>query len=228
MPNFKPGFILTTAVLLALSILLYLGTWQLQRLTWKEELISSIAASRVAEPVQLADAGQEEFLRVKFLGNIIDLPPVCIFGTNSDGEIGMFQLQPASRRHGEVVLVNMGWVGNDKVCEAYDGLLGEVNIIGVLRSAKTPTNITPPSDVKNRIWYIADLAGMNTVYDFETLHPYYLDAVLLDGDEAPRESLMRDGIVNNHLQYAITWFGLAASLLAVFIALGFKRGREDA
>ena len=223
--GFAPGVGLSVATLLGLVALVALGTWQLQRLTWKENLIESIDAARIATPVPL-DAALGDFKRVHFKGTILEAASVCIFGTNSVGDVGLFQLHPVRHDNGSVLLVNMGWINRDKHCDRYEGSKETVDIVGILRASQEPSRFTPPHDVENRIWYLADLQEMRAYYDYPTLLPYFLDAVVLGDDVEPRESLMRLTLTNNHLQYAITWFSLAMTLLIIYVIFGFKRGRE--
>ena len=229
----------TIAFFAALAILLSLGTWQVQRLHWKEQLLADMAARRTAAPVTLADI---EAMVKK--GEDIDYRPVTVsgvFANNKErhffatwrGQTGYHVYTPLQLADGRFLFVNRGFTpyeAKEPEMRKQGQLTGEQTVTGLARArlAEKPSSIVPENDLAKNIFYWKDLDAMasSTGIPADRLVPFFVDA----GD-APNPKGLPIGAVtqfdlpNNHLQYAVTWYGLAAAL-ATLSLVGWLRSRR--
>jgi surfeit locus 1 family protein len=233
--RFAPGLWPTLATLLGLAVLLGLGTWQLDRLEWKRALIAGREAGRAAAP-EILPASSAAWSAWDFHPAIVegafrhDLEQ--LFGVAAiDGRVGHHVLTPLVRRDGAAVLVDRGWVPADRAHPAArrEGLAqGPVRVTGIARyrADDRPGWFTPDNRPAARQWYWYDLSALEAAFGLE------LAPVVIEADATPNPGGLpqggrtRTGLANNHLQYAITWYGLAAGLLGVWISFGLARGRR--
>jgi surfeit locus 1 family protein len=233
--RFRPRLWPTVAALGALALLLALGTWQVERLHWKEALIAAREAQLAAPPEPLpaeaADWRAWDFRKVTVAGEFEhDLEQ--LFGVAAiDGRVGHHVLTPLIRAAGPAVLVDRGWVPADQAHPAArrEGeLQGKVVIAGIARyrGADRPGWFTPDNEPPQRLWYSYDLAALEAAVGLELL------PVVVEADATPNPGGLplggqaRLALPNDHLQYAITWYGLAAGLLAIYLAFSLERGER--
>jgi surfeit locus 1 family protein len=221
----------------ALAVLLALGTWQVQRLIWKEDLLSAIEQRSQAEPVGLAEieaaleASEPIEYRTAFAtGRFVNSGEQHFFAT-FNGQSGFYVYTPLELADGRYLFVNRGFVPYDlKEPETRpESLLeGEQRITGLARArlAQKPSFVVPDNDEEGNIFYWKDLDRMaaNAGLPAGKVLPFFLDA---DATPVPG-GLPRGGVTvidlpNNHLQYAITWYGLALALVAVSLFAWLRR-----
>lgn len=230
--------VLTLFTLLALAVLIGLGTWQLQRRAWKAELLASIEASRTAPPIPAAVALAEHAAgrSQSFRSVWIDCPglgakPFVELQALREGRSGSrlisaCALEGAPYGH---VLVDRGFV--DETVSARPPVdpasTARARITGVLREAGPKSFVTPEPDLTARRWYARDPASMGAALDAPEPAPLFLMAEDSSNPEwsALVPAPLPDEIANRHLEYALTWFGLAAALLGVYAAVLFQRRR---
>lgn len=220
--------LLLSAVVLA--ALLALGTWQVKRLQWKEALIARIDERIAAQPVDLdameriyAQSGDIEYRPLRVSGAFDHDGERHYFATWK-GQSGFFIHTPLKLADGRYIFVNRGFVPYDhKIAETRgEGqIVGGVRIVGLARSAPTekPSSIVPDNDVGKNVFYWKDMGVMASTAglpDGSVFLPFYLDA----GDAPNPGGLPVGGVTlidlpNSHLQYAVTWYGLAAALCGV-------------
>ncbi len=227
----------TLAFLVALAVLLSLGTWQVQRLHWKEQLLADMAARRAAQPVSLAKI---EALAAK--GEDIEYRPVTVSGVFANnrerhffatwhGRTGYYVYTPLELADGRFLFVNRGFVpfeAKEPEMRKQGQLTGEQTVTGLARArlAEKPSSLVPENDLAKNVFYWKDLDAMaaSTGIPAESLVPFFVDA----GD-APNPKGLPIGAVtqfdlpNSHLQYAVTWYGLAAALVGVALYALFRR-----
>ena len=237
----------------ALAVLLGLGTWQLQRKAWKESLIAAITARTRAEPrpldghvLLIAGPVGAEYLRVRATGSFVHGQERHVFMPGREGP-GWLVVTPLVREDGPLVLVNRGWVPDalrDPAKRPAGQLRGKVDVVGLLRAAERPGWFQAVNDPRANAWYWRDVAAMwrcrpgtEASQDCRRLSmppelkhlpaalPFVLDAEPTPANPGgwPRGGATNLSIPNRHLEYAVTWYGLAATLLGVFAA--FARGR---
>ena len=220
------------------AILLWLGIWQVQRLQWKEGLIAQLAANAAAPPMDLAAAAglraagrDPEFVRVKFTGEYRHDSWKKMISTYDGGQ-GWTIITPAVSADGWAVIVDRGRLPGQRV-ENFDKPEGPVEIEGVIRTYSLGQGyFDPENDPAGNLWYWWDVPGMLKASPLpEGAKPFPYVVQLLPGSSAadfPRPPEPQANLANNHLGYAITWFGLAATLLAVagFYIYDLKRRRR--
>jgi surfeit locus 1 family protein len=233
--RFAPGLWPTALALLGLAVLIGLGTWQLDRLAWKRDLIAlreaQLAAPSAALPVNAADWRSWDFRPVPAQGEFrYDLEQ--LFGVAAiDGQVGHHVLTPLVRSDGTAVLVDRGWVPADRAHPAArrEGqVAGPLQLSGIARyrGSDRPGWFTPANRSEQRLWYWYDLPALEAALGLELL------PVVMEADASPNPGGLpiggqtRTELPNNHLQYVITWYGLAAGLFVIWISFGLARGRQ--
>ncbi len=221
--------VVTGLVLLSLAILVALGTWQVNRLQWKEALIARIDARMQAAPVSLGEAektfaetGDVDYMPVTLSGRFEHGGEQHFFATHQ-GASGYYLYTPLRLADGRAVFVNRGFVPYDRKDAATrpEGqVAGEVTITGMARNPlpEKPSSVYENDPVKN-IYYWKDREAMAKAVGLDPalLLPFFLDA----GDAPnpggwPVGGVTLVSLPNNHLQYAVTWYGLALALAGVW------------
>lgn len=240
-PLLAPGL----ATLVALAILLGLGTWQLQRKAWKEEVIARIETRSRAEPGEIlpeADwptwaADADEFRRVRATGVFVHQHETPVHGlaegARSGAPVQGFHIfTPLRLPSGATVIVNRGFVPTelrDPARRPGSRPEGEITVAGLVRAPEAPTLFTPADDPARGSFFRRDPAAIAAARGLGRAAPFYLAAEAApNGGEWPRAGLTRLNLPNNHLQYAWTWFGIAGALLGVFAVFAGRRLRGPA
>lgn len=228
-------------VLIALAILISLGTWQVERLHWKEGLLADIAERRAAAPVPLADieamAAQGcdiEYRTVTATGRYINNKERHFFATWR-GQTGYYIYTPLQLADGRYLFVNRGFVPyeNKEPEMRMQGQLTDQQTVTGLARAKLPgkpSSLVPDNDVAKNIFYWKDLDVMASSVDLDKADvlPFFLDADSTPNPAGfPIGGVTQVDLPNDHLQYAFTWYGLAAVLLVV-VAISWFRPRKGA
>lgn len=227
------------ATLVGLAILVTLGVWQVQRLAWKEALLAQLAANAAAEPVDLATAynmaragANAEFVRVKFSGTYDNAAWMKMLSTYDGGQ-GWTIITPAASEDGWAVIVDRGKLPGQRL-EHFDQPQGLQQIEGVIRTHPHGQSFyDPANDPKGNMWYWWDVKAMLATSSLAaSLKPFPFVVQLVPSATAaefPRPEEPKSDLANNHLGYAITWFGLALTLLGVagFYINDLRRRRRD-
>ena len=227
------------AVLAALAILISLGTWQLERLHWKQGLLAQIEERRKAAPVPLVDveravaAGEDvEYRRVSVTGTFDHARERHFFAT-FEGRSGFYIYTPLRLESGQLLFVNRGFVPYDMkegATRQAGQVTGEVTLTGYARDrlAEKPSWLVPDNDVAKNIFYWKDMDAMisSAKLDPASVLPFFVDAdeTVKSPGGLPRGGVTQFDLPNNHLQYALTWYGLALALVAVVIGMRFRKG----
>lgn len=216
-------------VLAALVTLVSLGNWQVRRLHWKEGLLAKIAERMHAPAVPLSEvesayrAGKDiEYRHVKLTGTF-DNSKERHFLATYEGASGFFIYTPLTTEAGQVVFVNRGFVPYDRKAQKTrpESLAtGIRKITGLARAApsRKPGSMVPDNDIAKNIFYWKDLKAMasSTGVAGADLVPFFVDADRTPGSRTlPVGGVTFVNLPNNHLQYAITWYGLAVVLVFV-------------
>ncbi|HZD26895.1 MAG TPA: SURF1 family protein [Alphaproteobacteria bacterium] len=231
MARFRPTLLPTLITLSALLVLLGLGTWQVQRLHWKESLIAEREAQLAAPPAELpgfSDAVADRLAHRRFVVRGVFLHhKTLLLGARAVGGVpGMELLTPLKLDDGRILMVNRGWVPMQaRGRAAREETLPEepVAMTGILRPPATGNWFTPEPDLKAGHWFAYDVAAMARFLQLP-LQPAVLEA-LPDAEPGPLP-LARTAevnLVNHHLQYAITWFALAAVLIVIYALYHLQR-----
>jgi surfeit locus 1 family protein len=226
-----------------LAVLVGLGTWQLERKAWKETLIEQIAERTHAEPITL-DAAETlvklgenlEYTRVRVRGRLHHDKARYLYFPSSQGP-GWHVHTPLETPAGKIVMVNRGFVteaGREQGPSGPVGPAREVDIVGLIRLPQGRGLFAPANDLTRNIWYWRDLDGMvRSAFASGTageVLPFFVDAEAQPGGprgpSEPRAGVTRLDLPNRHLEYAVTWYGLAVALLAVYGVLVVQRFRS--
>jgi len=226
-----PAFSLACAVLFA--ILISLGVWQIDRLQWKLGLIAQVDRNMHAAPISpdeaLAMGQAARYHRVALDGRFDNTKEAYIFGTESGAPV-YHVIVPFTVRDARIFLIDRGVVPKEKLDPAArkaGQIDGDTHVVGVWRAPDLPAAFTPAPDAARRIWFAHDLNGIARTDGIARLAA----PVVIEADATPNPGGWPKGgqtvvtFRNEHLQYAITWFGLAAVLLGVYIAYHVSRGR---
>ena len=224
MTRFRPKLWPTILMLLMLPILLGLGTWQLQRRTWKTELLATIAARMTGDPVSLPsdrlDPRAWSFRLVRLSGHFAGDRPLQLYGRTYDGKAGIHLLTPLIRDDGPPVLVDRGFVpiGQGNALAEYRRVDGPVDIEGVFRLPEPPGWFLPASSPGDNIWYSVDIPAMTKATGLD-LAPFYVAArpTGVAGWPAATGGTEGTGIRNEHLNYAIFWYSMAGVLVLIYV-----------
>ncbi|MFE0013646.1 SURF1 family protein [Mesorhizobium sp. NPDC059054] len=226
--------------LIAFIVLIGLGTWQVERLAWKEGLIETIDRRMNAAPVPLAEVEKQfaasddvDYLAVTLNGVFLHQGERHFF-TTWDGKTGYSVYTPLRLADGRFVFVNRGFVPyelKDPAKRAQGEVSGDVTVTGLARNPLPgkPSMMVPDNDTTKNIFYWKDRAAMAATAGLPA------DAVVLpffvDAGKAPNPGGLPVGgttlvdLPNNHLQYALTWYGLAAALVGV-VAVWLRKNRK--
>lgn len=231
-----PRFAVIPAVATAvgIAILIGLGVWQVQRLHWKEGLLARIAALQSAPPEPLdvvlrraADGLDVDYERVQANCPDIETSPSLRLYSVRDGFAGdrIIAACPLAGGAYGAILVDRGFLAQGS--KLSPGQKISTPVIGILRKGDRRNFMTPRDDPAANQWYGRDIAGMARALHVARPAPTYL---MLEQPApppgGPAIAPLPTDIPNNHLQYAITWFGLAVALAGVYLAsLWRKRPR---
>lgn len=239
----RPRRSLFAAGLLAvvgIAILCGLGTWQLRRLSWKEGLIDTLQRRLTAAPAALPapaqwshlNADQDEFRRVRFTAVVASDQEAMVYtaGSAFRSDVsgpGYWVFAPAKLPDGSTVVVNRGFVPEgmqDPKTRPGGAIQGTQEIIGAMRWPEAPTWLTPAGNPANNLWFARDQRAIAAAKGWGPVAPFFIDqeAPVPPGGW-PRPGPLTVHLRNDHLQYAITWFGLALVLAGMFGAWAWSR-----
>jgi len=229
--------------LLAFSVLIGLGTWQVERKAWKEALIATLTERLAAPPEALPapatwqdlDPASDEYRRVKFTALFDNAAEALIYGAASAfrpdvSGPGYWLFTPARLTDGSLVMVNRGFVPEDRKdpkSRADGQISGPVEITGALRWPDTRHWFTPNDDAAHNLWFNRDPHAIAAAKGLGAVAPFFVEMeapVPSGGLPSPGKIVVN--LPDNHLQYAITWYGLAAALVGVFAVFAFGSHRR--
>lgn len=237
MPRRKALVQIVGLVLAALAFvtLISLGNWQVRRLHWKEALLASVEQQLQAPPITLAEAealprSEIEYRPIEVTGRFEHDRERHFFATYQ-GQSGYYVYTPLRLADGRAIFVNRGFVPfdmKDAATRQEGQVTGAVTVTGLARDRldEKPSFAVPENDIAQNIFYWKDIDAMaqSTGLSPDEVVPFFIDA-----DDAPNPGglpvggVTRISFPNDHLQYAVTWYGLAA-VLAVIVGLLAYRG----
>ena len=213
------------AMLPALLALLGLGTWQVERLLWKTALLEQFSAAEAA-PARPAGAAPAPYTKVMVTGRFDyakeAMLEIELRGTTLGGRL----ITPLLRADGPPVLVDRGWAPFER-SGPVDHPEGEVTVTGWVRPGETAGWTSAADDVPGRRFYTFDPATIGAALGLPAVAPWGLVAMgPATADTLPQPSQTMPRPNNNHLGYAITWYGLAVALVGVFVVWIRRRRKE--
>ncbi len=233
MIRFSPAPGLSLAMVPALVILLALGVWQVKRLHWKTDLLAQIEAGQNLPPTPLGQLLSDEkagkliaWRTVSLRGHIGD-EPVRFLYTLRNGKPALRALAPFITEGGSVIVADFGYVDalqNPAYRLPQTGR--DVAVEGILKPIRKPGRFAPDNQVDGT-WFWADTATMLEPFFASPAVAHYkvdLSAPRLYSDW-PESAPAHATIPNNHLDYALTWFGLALAAIGVYLGWHVGNGR---
>ena len=232
--RFRPLIAPAIFTLLMGAVLVGLGVWQLERLDWKTAILARIEARTNAPPQALPplsawstlNPDDYEYRRVDLAGTFDHAEEALVFRGTAAGP-GYFVLTPLRLASGGTVIVNRGFVPTDRADPASrkaGQIAGVVHITGLMREPEPRNTFTPTDDPATGHYFTRDPALIATHFGLRDAAPFSVDADATPVPGGlPKGGTTEVAIPNNHLSYALTWFGLAAGLVGVFCVLVWRR-----
>ena len=209
------------------AILVSLGVWQMQRLAWKQGVLAEIEARIAAPAVALPDRPDPEtdrHLPVRVTGRTTGQTLFAV-STMADVGAGFRVISAFVTDDGRRIMVDEGFIRTTEKDAAFPPV--GMNVTGNVHWPDEADGFTPPPDIEGGIWYARDVVPMAGVLNTE---PVLVVARAITGTDARATPLpvTATGIANNHLGYAIQWFGLAAVWAGMTLFLLWRiRQRTD-
>ena len=231
-------FILGTLVFFAIAALLSLGTWQVERLSWKLDLIKRVDARVHAEPVtppampewNAVNPQDDEYRHVRVSGVFLNKLETLVYASTALGP-GAWVMTPLKLSDGTTIIINRGFVPTDKrdaLSRAAGNTEGETTVTGLLRMTEPKGSLLQSNVPAENRWYSRDVAAMASMHSLGQTAPYFIDA-----DATPNPGGLPVGgltvvkFPNSHLVYAITWYALAAMLVGAMIIVVRRERRTN-
>ncbi|HVJ53821.1 MAG TPA: SURF1 family protein [Aliidongia sp.] len=220
----------------ALIFILGLGVWQLERLVWKTNLIaersSALAAPATPVPMTLDQARPLDFHRVVATGRFDNAHELYIGAFDGRGVEGFQIVTPLHLEDGHILLVNRGFVPairKDPARRAEGQIEGETSVEGILRLAVIPTGwLVPKNQPGDNFWIYVDIPAMTETLKLDNVLPYYVEAGPAPNPGGfPIGGQTRIALPNDHLQYALTWFSFAVTLIVIYLIYHYRRPEQD-
>jgi surfeit locus 1 family protein len=229
--------------IVAFLILIGLGTWQVQRKAWKEGLIAVLTERLNAPPVTLPpakdwqnlDPARDEYTRITFSTQFDNSAEALVYGTASAFRpdvtgLGYWVFTPARLADGSTIIVNRGFIPDDKKApnsRAAGQIAGPVTIVGALRWPEARHWFTPNDDPAHNLWLSRDPHSIAAAKGLSAVAPFYVEQESpVPPGGLPQPGKLVVALPDNHLQYAITWYGLAAALAATFVVWAVNSRRR--
>lgn len=236
--RFRPTLWATVAAAPVFAALIGLGLWQLERMEWKNALVAQMQDRMSAPAMELPDpvrAPEElRFRRVELTGEFLHDRELYRAAQTHGNARGWDVIAPMRLRDGRTVLVNRGWVPTAKKPpdSRPEGLLeGPVTVEGIVRLGgwRGMDFVRPENDPEDNVWVWMDLPAMARAANLENpVTQVYVDAA---EDQHPGQypigGQTRVNLRNQHLEYAITWFLLAAGLLGIYVLYHWRPASGD-
>ncbi len=237
----RPLLIPALFTLISGALLVSLGVWQVHRLAWKENLLATIDARIRSTPQVLPPPAawsslkpaDYEYRRVALTGTFDNGKETPVFGSTPYG-VGSYIMTPMHLRDGDrdggVVLVNRGYVPpefKDPATRAAGEPSGVVRVVGLMRAPEHRGLFTPADDPAAGQFFSRDPAVLAARDGLASVAPFTVDAdTAANPGGWPRGGTTVVALPNNHLVYALTWFGTALAIFAIFGNYAWRRLRS--
>ncbi|GAA6211046.1 SURF1 family protein [Hyphomicrobiales bacterium 4NK60-0047b] len=221
-----------------LVILISLGNWQMERKVWKANLIDLVnkriasSTSSFEEVVALSKNLDDIRFRPVTVKGVFDHTQERHYFLPFKGKVGWHVITPLKTEAGDVVLIDRGFVPEalkDASLRSKGLVEGPQVIEGLVRLSEEGNYFSPLNDVRGNKWYVRDVQELYASLkgDVKRSFPFMIDQKRIEtSGEWPRPGVTKVKFSDKHLGYALTWYGLALTLIGVFIAFAFSRLRK--
>ena len=209
----KNKLLFSVFVFFFILIFIALGSWQLIRLDWKNELLNKINDSLKKEPVDLMTNVHEDYLKIKTSGIIDFDKQIYLYSLNEKGAPGFNVVNPIIINN-KNFLLNRGWISFDEKNSKEINIFDNKIILGTLKKQIKASRFKPANDIKNNYWFTLD---RNDIFKYtnKNFSPFII--YLNNNLELPKPKIITVNIPNSHKKYAITWFSLALSIFFFYL-----------
>ncbi len=209
----KHKFLFSVFIIFFIFVFIALGTWQIIRLNWKNNLILEIENSLKNPPVQLSQSNQKNYLKIKTSGSVDFEKQIYLYNLNDSGTPGFEVFNPIII-NGENYLLNRGWIPFEKKNMPEINILDQNNIFGTIKTQGRKNIFKPENDIQENYWFSLN---REDIFKF-TGKKFSKYIIYLDGNyQFPRPIKITANISNNHKKYAMTWFSLAISIFLLYL-----------
>ena len=233
---FKPVFWPTVFFVFSFVILVSLGTWQVKRLIWKNDLINFYLKQSTNNIINLHKENfvseEIEYRKVRLTGKFLNKMEVHITGKTYEGNAGFHVITPFLMQNGNYVLVNRGWVSEnykEAKSRSFSLINEETSVIGIIRYPQKKGYFVPENEPDNGFWFTIKPTEIkkHLKIDKETfIIKFYVDALRQEKKiNLPIGIKEKINIRNQHLSYAITWYSLAIVLMIIYLSYHYSEGK---
>ena len=196
-------------------LFLSLGTWQLYRLQWKQDLISQIDKGLKSTPIKYSNKIKNDYQRVVLNGKFNYKNQIYLYSLNEKGQPGFDVITPFKTIEGDNVLINRGWINKEMKNKTEINLSNKSEIFGLLRKIVKKNIFKPENDTEKNIWFSININQIKKITgkNFSN-HVVFLEDNLTN---LPVPKKITIDVPNNHLKYAITWYSISISILFYFL-----------
>ncbi|MDB9743196.1 SURF1 family protein [Pelagibacteraceae bacterium] len=201
-------------VFLFITLFCTLGTWQLYRLQWKQDVINQISEGLKSTPIKYSQDIRKNYQKVTLVGEYDFKSQIYLYSLNDKGQPGFDVVTPFETTKKENVLVNRGWIKKELKNHSDINILSN-NVTGMLRQANRKNFFTPDNDINKNIWFSINLEDVQKI----TGKKFNEFIVYLDDKNinAPKPKKITVDLPNNHLKYALTWYSISISILFYYL-----------
>ena len=201
-------------VFLFITLFCTLGTWQLYRLQWKQDVINQISEGLKSTPIKYSQDIRKNYQKVTLVGEYDFKSQIYLYSLNDKGQPGFDVVTPFETTKKENVLVNRGWIKKELKNHSDINILSN-NVTGMLRQANRKNFFTPDNDINKNIWFSINLEDVQKI----TGKKFNEFIVYLDDKNinVPKTKKITVDLPNNHLKYALTWYSISISILFYYL-----------
>ena len=233
---FRPMLWPSIFSIVVFTVLFSFGTWQVKRLFWKEALIEKYITQSQSNPIKnpskLDFSNINEFKSVELSGSFLHKDEIYITGKTYEGNAGFHVITPFNLSNNKIILINRGWVSEsyrNPEKRGFSLVEGQIHLKGIIRYPQKKGYFVPENDGKNGFWFTIkpiEIINFLNLNSNKVINNYYIDA-LRQGKKLtlPIGVTGNPKLRNQHLSYAVTWYGLALSLLFVYFSYHVSSGR---
>ena len=209
----KHKFLFSVFIIFFIFVFVALGSWQIVRLNWKNNLILEIENSLKNPPVELTNSNVENYLKIKTSGSIDLEKQIYLYNLNDTGTPGFEVINPILINDTNY-LINRGWIPFEKKNSQEINVFDENDIIGTLKLQGRKNIFKPDNDLEENYWFSLN---REDILKF-TGKEFSKYIIYLNGNyQVPKPKKITANISNNHQKYALTWFSLAISILLLYL-----------
>ena len=211
----KKSFLFSIFVFTFITLFCALGTWQIHRLQWKQNLINQINEGLNSTPLKYSKNIKNNYQRVILQGKYDFENQIFLYSLNEKGQPGFDIITPFETTEEEYVLINRGWINKEMKNNSKINLVNNKKIVGLLKKIEKKNIFKPDNDIKKNIWFFIDLNKIQ-----EITGRNFINSIVFLEDKTinvPSPKKITIEVPNNHLKYAITWYSISISILFYFL-----------